>query len=376
MIRYLISIVRVLLNIIYAFFKLLVRPRKKIVFLSRQSNIPSIDITVLSNRIKERYSDYEVVILCKKIGEGLTGKLSYCFHMLRQMYHLSSCEAIILDSYAILVSLLNHRASLLIIQMWHSVGTMKKFGYSILDKPEGSSSILANAMRMHKNYNYILCAGEGYKAHLAEGFNYPLDKIKVLPLPRVEILQSEEYSASIKSKIYTVYPNLKDKINILYSPTFRKEQEERANFLEAVNRLKEAFIPYSDKYNLIIKAHPLSGLKGDYEKFSSFDMLFIADFVISDYSCIIYEAAIRHIPLFFYTYDFDLYLTKRDIYLDYKNEIPNDMYNSPADLFSAINANKFDMQKQDLFLSKYVKYNNPHIIDDIIDFIWNIKTNN
>ena len=47
---------------------------------------------------------------------------------------------------------------------------MKKFGYSILDKPEGSSSRMARLMKMHENYDFILAAGDGYKAHLAEGF--------------------------------------------------------------------------------------------------------------------------------------------------------------------------------------------------------------
>lgn len=373
MIKYIITLMRFFLNIIYGLFKIVTHPHKKIIFLSRQSNAPSIDITMLSDKIKQLHPGYEVVILCKKIGDGLSGKIAYCFHMLKQMYHLASCEVVILDSYAILVSLLHHRSSLLVIQMWHSVGTMKKFAYSILDKPEGSSSIIANAMKMHHNYDYILCAGEGYRDHLAEGFNYPTDKIKILPLPRVEVLQSEAYSNSTKEIIYKIHPELKNKKNILYVPTFRKDKEEGDKFIEAVDNLEKAFIPYSKEYNLIIKAHPLSGFDGGYNDFSSFNMLFIADYVISDYSCIIYEAAIRHIPLFFYTYDYESYMSKRDIYIDYKNEIPNEMYNNPIDLLAAIDADQFDMPKQDAFLSKYVEYKRPHITADIVNFIWEHK---
>lgn len=373
MIKCTINVIRYILNIIYGLLKLITHPHKKIVFLSRQSNAPSIDITVLADKIKELHPDYEIVILCKTIESGLKCKITYCFHMFKQMYHLASCETVVLDSYAILVSLLNHRDSLLIIQMWHSVGTMKKFAYSILDKPEGSSSTIAHAMRMHKNYDYILCAGNGYRTHLAEGFNYPDEAIKILPLPRVEVLQDTEYEKSIQAAIYKNHYELQNKKNILYVPTFRKDIDEKANFIQAVENLKIAFKPYEDKFNLIIKAHPLSGINGKYYDFSSFDMLFVADYVISDYSCIIYEAAIKHIPLFFYTYDYASYISKRDIYMDYANEIPNKMYADPAELLSAIDNNEFDMLKQDAFLEKYVEYKRPHITTDIINFIWEHK---
>ena len=41
-------------------------------------------------------------------------------------------------------------------------------------------------------------------------------------------------------------------------------------------------------------------------------MLFVADYVISDYSCIVYEAAVRDIPLYFYNYDMEEYIKIAD----------------------------------------------------------------
>ncbi|MDO4485185.1 MAG: CDP-glycerol glycerophosphotransferase family protein [Bacillota bacterium] len=364
-----INIIKAVLNALYAVLKLL-PVQKKILFLSRQSNSPSIDIALLSERIAAEHPDYQTVILCRKIGPGLMGKISYCFHMLRQMYHLATSQAVILDSYAILVSLLKHRRSLLVIQMWHSVGTMKKFGYSILDQPEGSSSSIAIPMNMHKNYDYILCAGEGYRSHLAEGFNYPKDKVVILPLPRVAALQNKEFMASKRNEIYAAYPELRCKKNILYVPTFRKNESEKESFNEALASLKSAFEPFSSKYNLIIKAHPLSDIESDCKEFTSFDMLAAADYVISDYSCIIYEAAILHLPLYFYTYDYETYTETRDIYMDYPREIPSSMYSDPTALMKCIDTEVYDMERLERFLSKYVSYERPDIIGDIAAFIW------
>ena len=107
---------------------------------------------MLEKKIKELHPDYETIMLCKKLNIkdhesaiDVHGSLD----MLRSdTYHLATSDVAILDSYCIAVSVLHHKKSLLVIQMWHSVGTMKKFGYSILDKPEGSSSKLAKLMKM------------------------------------------------------------------------------------------------------------------------------------------------------------------------------------------------------------------------------------
>ena len=139
--------------------------------------------------------------------------------MLRQLYYFAVSEAVILDSYCILASIFTTDKS----PYYPDVAFCRhheKFGYSILDKPEGSSSRMARLMKMHENYDFILAAGDGYKAHLAEGFNYPESKIVTLPLPRVELLKSEEYGESVRKRIFSAYPQLKDKkISSTFQPS-------------------------------------------------------------------------------------------------------------------------------------------------------------
>lgn len=360
------------LNIIYSLMKLLPQKRK-ITFISRQSNKASLDINMLDSKIHELHSDYETVILCKTLDSGFFNKISYALYMFKQMYHIATSEVVILDSYCITISILNHRKNLLVIQMWHSIGTMKKFGYSILDKPEGSSSKIAHLMKMHRNYDYILAAGDGYKEHLAEGFNYPLEKIVTLPLPRVEVLKDTEYAQKTRSKILKAYPDLEGKKNIVYVPTFRKVNDDE--FLSALKDLCNS-VDY-DKYNLIIKAHPLTDLTdfdhGDAvldDQFSSFDMLFISDIVISDYSCIMYEAAVLGKPIYLYAYDYDEYMATREIYMDYKREIPCPICGSANDLMNAIRNITYDYESLDSFLRKYVSTGRKSESEDIVKFIF------
>ena len=296
---------------------------------------------------------------------------------------MATSKAVILDSYCILVSVLKHRKSLLIIQMWHSVGTMKKFGYSILDKLEGSTSRIAHLMKMHHGYSYVLCAGEGYVDHLAQGFNVDRSIIRIFPLPRVELLQDSEYKEKKQKEIFRKYPVLNDKWkkNIVYVPTFRKADDE--DFDAAV----KDFADNLDfrKYNLIVKAHPLADIHSTGKSQASYrddpriitaddctsmDMLFIADAVVSDYSCIIYEAAVLMKPLYFYTYDYDAYMSTRDIYIDYKKEIPGPMCSDGRSLAAALDSiDQYDMEKLSSFLKKYVSVSG-HETEDIVSFIF------
>ena len=365
------------MQLFYELFKLF-PVKKKIVFISRQADEPSLDFTMLADEIKHEHPDYEVVMLCRMLNSGIISKISYAFHILRQEYHMATSKAVILDSYCIAASVLRHRKSLLIIQIWHSVGTMKKFGYSILDKPEGSSSRIAHLMKMHHGYSYVLCAGEGYVDHLAQGFNVDPSIIKIFPLPRVELLQNKEYIDKKRQEIFAAYPELddKNKKNIVYVPTFRRAEDK--DFDQALADLAAALDP--DKYNLVVKAHPLSGYHGQKfetkssfltcDEFTSMDMLLVADAVISDYSCIIYEAAVLMKPLYFYTYDYDSYMGTRDIYMDYKKEIPGPMAAGGRSLAKAINdMDNYDYDKLAAFLHKYVRITG-HETEDIVHFIF------
>lgn len=375
MIKMAAGIATALLGGIYGAMKL--RPVKdKIVFISRESDEPTLDIRMLAEQLKKDHPEYEVTTCCKMIPDGLAGKAGYCFNVLTQMKHLASSRAAILDTYCIPVSLLRHRKELVVIQMWHSVGTMKKFGYSILDAGEGSSRKVAEAMHMHRGYDYILCASENYREHLAEGFGYDPEELEIYPLPRVERLHDKVYENYISREIKNKYPQIDGKKVYLYCPTFRKGDAENDEFQKAVNDLISGF-RYEDSV-LIIKVHPVQAEELKLEKnekvivdkdFSTFDMLFVSDVCISDYSCVVYEAALRSLPLYFYAFDYDGYQMKRGMYMDYENEVPGPVVTDAASLYEAIDRGESKPEDVKAFADKYVQSRSDHETKDIADFV-------
>lgn len=344
------------LNGIYSIFKLF-PVKKKITYISRQSNVLPVDFDLVIREMERRHPEYQQVALIKMIGKSIPEKIGYCFHIFRQMYHIATSEMVVLDTYCIAVSVLQQRKSLVVIQMWHALGAMKKFGYSILDKGEGTKRSLAEAMRMHKNYTYIFSSSEFCCRFFAEAFHASMDQMVVMPLPRLDLLCDSEHIADVEEDILRHYPQLADKRKktIVYAPTFRKEggSFEEKELEAAAERLAEA-IDYG-RYNLVAKFHPLSGITLRNENviqdkiFSTIDFCQMADAVILDYSAVVFEISMLGKPMYFYAFDYDSYMESRDVYIDFKKYVPGIIIGDPQKLMAAIDNNESDPRRQNEF---------------------------
>ena len=364
-----------ILNIIYFFIKLF-PVQNKIVFISRQSNKPSIDFILLGKKLDKKYN---VVYLCKTLEKGVFNKIKYFFYMFKQMYHISTSKVVVLDSYCIPVGILKHKKKTKIIQMWHALGAFKKFGKSILDKDESNANIgeinginsvdLSEIMGMHKNYDYIFASSEESSEGFSEAFGYPLSKFKILPLPRLDLIVDKKNREEVSKKIYAKYKQLKTKKNILYCPTFRKDNSD----IEYIKELVEK-VDYK-KFNLILKLHPLTKLKLDDDRvifdktFNTYEMAFVSDYIITDYSAVIYEVSELNKPIYLYAYDKETYIDKRDFYLDYDKDMPGEILTNVDDLLDRINNNKYSLSKLNKFNERYISNYKVSYTDDIVNFI-------
>ena len=245
---FILNIFKFLMNVIYLFFKLF-KTRNQITLISRQSNSITLDFKLLSNELEKELPDYKVVALCKKVDN----KFLYIFHMFKQMYHISRSRMVILDSYSIAVSNLKHKKDLKIIQIWHALGIVKKAGCAIIGQFEGRSESVSKVLNMHKNYDYVFTTSEDARKYMALVFDVDINKVYNVPLPRVDLLKDKKYIDSKRKEIFNKYSMLKDKKNVLYAPTYRKDEREMQKNIDDMINL----FPF-EKYNLIIKLHPLS----------------------------------------------------------------------------------------------------------------------
>ena len=358
------------LSFIYFILKLF-PSGKKITLISRQSDDIPLDVQLLIDDENEILKNYKLIPLCKTMGKGLFQSFLYLFHIFRQMYHLATSKVVVLDSYCIPVSILKHKKQLRIVQMWHALGLMKKAGFSILDNEEGRSKSMAEALKMHNNYDFILTSSDACKPAFSEVFNADINKILTYPLPRLDYMKSKDKKDETIRKIMDRYDFLKNKDNILYAPTHRKNEEDLG---EKINELiKEIDF---EKYNLIVKCHPVSNIDMTSNnqilldnEFSSLEMMTVSDIVITDYSALIYEGIIMNKKIYFYAFDLDKYLDARGFFIDYVNELPGQKHRSAASLFEDIKKNKYDFGEMTDFAQKYVDIDNDNCTYRIQEFV-------
>lgn len=352
--------------------------KRRVVILSRESNKPTLDLRLLTDELKSR-EGIEVVVLCKMLRHNY---FSYFAHMLKQIREIRRSDVIIVDTYCIPVSLLRHRTDQTVIQIWHALGAIKQFGWQAAGRAEGRSMTVARIMKMHAGYDRIACCSDVTADFFCEAFRQPKDKIVKLGLPRIDYIKADK--SDVRKSILERYPELADgRKNIVYVPTFRKGRGvDVTDLIEAVD---------TDRYNLVIKLHPLDALWGGQgeaaadqfkkdhvifdSEFNSYDMLSIADAVISDYSSFVIESTLVNKPLYLYTYDRDEYERDEGLNVRFEEEaIGRYEFRDAAELAAALDE-PYDFSALAEFRDRYIDIDTDNCTADMADYVVSLTKN-
>lgn len=301
------------------------RNKLKVAIISRESDEKTLDVRMLEEELRQRGARVKVLTKLLTKEKSVRNAVGYMGHMLRQEAEILSSDVVVLDTYCIPASMIPHREGTKVIQMWHALGAIKKFGWQTVGKPDGTSEKIAKIMRMHSGYDYVICPSDVTSEYYAEAFRTPKNKIVKLGLPRIDYIREVTHgdtATKTRERIESRYPKLKEqgKKTVLYAPTFRRESS------PDVLGLADALDP--EKYNILVKLHPLYGggsrlfrdniIYDDY--FSTYELLAAADAVVSDYSSLVIEATLSDKPLYLYTYDIDEYEIRTGLNMNFSKE--------------------------------------------------------
>ncbi|MCM1284658.1 MAG: CDP-glycerol glycerophosphotransferase family protein [Acetobacter sp.] len=362
---FLITLLRLGMAAIYAPMKRL-KTENRIVYLSRQSDSKSLDMILLEKQINKFLPDTEQIFRLRTIPDGLGAKIKYCFDVIGDMYYLATSKVAILDTYSIAVSCLKHKDDLRVIQMWHALGAIKKFGFQSIGTKEGRDKKVSAAMRMHKNYDYILAPSKATAEIYLDAFGYNVEKIKICSLPRVDEILSDN---DVAARFFNENPDLAGKKIVLYLPTFREREAYVAQ------KLKVEFADDMLGYHLIVSTHPLfSKVKKDDRfsfkgEFSTYDLMKVADVIITDYSACAFEASLLMKPLYFFVPDYNEYNSERGLNIDLYSELPGAVFEDAAELCNAIKFKSYDLNLLYSFKSKYIENTNDNNAEILAKFI-------
>ncbi|MBR3376603.1 MAG: CDP-glycerol glycerophosphotransferase family protein [Mogibacterium sp.] len=350
--------------------------RKRVSIISRESDSRTLDVAMLEDELLRRCCG--VRVLSKLLTKDKSIKaLGYAGHILKQEAAILASDVVVLDTYIIPASMLPHLRKTKVVQMWHALGAIKKFGWQTVGKEGGSSEKTAKLMKMHNGYDYVVCASDITAEHFIEAFKTDRNRIVKYGLPRIDYIKSvasgDRHEETL-GRILKIYPQLKnDKKTILYAPTFRRGKA------VDVQKLIDALGP--DKYNIVVKLHPLYRGKADRtpgefdtvifdEVFSSNDWLAKADIIISDYSSFVIESSLADKPLYIYAYDLEDYEANTGLNIDFASEpIAPYVFDDADSLAKAVSKGNFDLEALRAFRDRYIDIPTDNCTAVLADFI-------
>ncbi|MDR2106045.1 MAG: hypothetical protein LBP24_01400, partial [Coriobacteriales bacterium] len=121
--------------------------KERIAFLSRQSKAPSLDFTLLEAALRARLPGWEVATSCYRDKGGLIARV---IGTLRHLRLVATSRLCVVDGYTPAVSIPRLDPSLAVVQLWHALGTFKRFGWQAVDSSEGRTRLQAEQLRMHR----------------------------------------------------------------------------------------------------------------------------------------------------------------------------------------------------------------------------------
>lgn len=331
-------LLKYVMKFIYFFMKLFTPIQDKAVFLSRQSDTPSENFRLISDELKRRAPNFKCEFYCKRGLKSEMG-LSYILLMLKQMEALAGAKICFTESYCIPISILNHKSELKIIQIWHSMVAIKKFGWQTLDMPEGSNSDIAQIMQMHNGYDYITVGSEYMRKFFSEAMNTRLDKILPLGMPMADDIMTSDNGSALRQSFTKKYADAFNKKIIAYLPTMRRD------YAVDCEKFTENF-DY-ENYALVVKLHPLdchtviNDSRAIIDKdFTTEEIIRLADAVVSDYSGTAAEAALLNKPVYFFTPDIEKYGGQCGLNLNPLDVFPNVSFDNADELIDALRRNQ------------------------------------
>ncbi len=281
--------------------------------------------------------------------------------MARIGYYAATSRVILIDDYTPVISRLKLRKNTRLIQLWHACGAFKTFGFSRTGKRGGPKQDSLD----HRDYDYAIVSSSEIRQFYAEGFGIALDKVAATGVPRTDVFFDKKYKKEIVEKLQQQYPVIKGKKVILFAPTFRGYGKLSADYPKSQFDPVEFMKQIPEEYVLIIKHHPFVTM--EYEIGEAWqnrildlsaeseinDLLFVTDLLITDYSSVVFEAALLNIPMLMYAFDLRQYIAGRDFYYDYEFFVPGKIVESFPALVEAVRSEDYEAEKLSQFRTRF-----------------------
>jgi len=335
-------------------------------------------VTFVSNRDTELYGglknmykafeengDYKTRILTFRFERSFKGRILYMYHSIQGLYYLAKSGIFVVDDYFLPLHCVTKNERNFVVQIWHAIGHLKKFGLSVKKNR-------TDVIKPHKNYDLAVVNADEDIVFFAEAFGMALENVKALGNPKCDSIINQRITHSKGSRT-----------KVLYAPTYRTGSSDFS--LSLIETFIRVFSDQVEEYDITISLHPYVRLnQSKYPENITFiqdgnkleSMLEHFDLLITDYSSILFDFVFFEKKIVLFTPDIKQYKEETGFYVDFEEylKFPNyqDFNELKADLPHILTDKKINLTAKDLKKSTY-KYVDGKNAQRVVNYLQEIK---
>lgn len=309
-------------------------------------------------------AETKVMLEEKQIGEVLEFTPRKPKTFLAGIRHLATSKVIVLDNYFGFLSSIKFKRNVKRLQIWHAAGAIKTFGLKDSSIQFRTSKANQRFKDVYSQFQYVITGSHEMDAIFHEAFSIQEQQIIHTGIPRTDIFFDETRKNETIKKIYSEYPQFKNKRILLYAPTFRGGNNGITNANLDLTLLKNRL---GEDSIILIRLHPsikekahLPEMDGTIYDVSEYpyinELLLITDLLITDYSSIPFEYSFLRRPMIFFPYDLEEYAKDRGFWKDYDKLVPGPIAYTTAGLADILTKDDYDLERIDSFHKRWNQF--------------------
>ncbi len=290
------------------------------------------------------------------------GKLSF---FIVKPYHLATSAYVLMDNTFLPMAYIRFSKRVRVIQLWHGTGTIKRFGQDVNTGRLKKLEYLANSRITH-----LIVNSEQSKKEYADSFGVKEDKVFVYGLPRTDLFFDERMKEERRRVFFQQHPELEGKKLVLYAPTLRDQELKQPRLaLDTEKLVKE--LPKD--YVVMLRLHPFvmemyqrneqykQAIRENVISMSGYPdintLLLVADYLITDYSSVIFEYCLLKKPMLFYAYDLEEFSDHgRGFYRSYQEFVPGPITETTEEIIELLKKDDFNLEAINSFIENNYQY--------------------
>jgi teichoic acid glycerol-phosphate primase len=294
------------------------------------------------------------------------------------LYYLATSKVVLVDNYFGILAGVRFRPGVLCIQLWHAAGAIKKFGLEDKSVQGRTKRARTRFRRVYEQFDKVAVGSDAMADIFERAFGLPQHRMLPVGIPRTDLFWNEAKSTQIRQHIFAENPAIGKRKAILYAPTYRDGELGQFDLKLDLSALYEAL---AGTHVLFLRLHPAirgnadverryPGFVFDYSRYPNInELLLVTDYLITDFSSVVYEYAILGRPIILYPYDLEQYQRTRGLWDDYRHLVPGTIVHSTAEIVKIIRVDQFDVDEIQRFSAKWNQYSTGHSSRNLVEFV-------